>query len=406
MRKLPRRPWRPIVRYSCDQGASERCRLRIGINVTSLGGWKAGVGHYTQWLVEALLELPGEEEFVLYGSDKALSALSDTRGTFAVSRVLNSADSTVVRVLWEQTILPRVLSKRVDLFHQPDHVGFLIPPVLPWVMTIHDLSFLAYPETFNRGRRIYKKWMTYLTVRRATRIIADSENTRQDIISFLRIPSDKVTTVALGVHPTFFLPTAEGDIRRIREHYGLGQPYVLCVGTLEPRKNIARLARAFNRMKERHKNIPHILVIAGGVGWLSSETLAAIRDLEGRDWCRYVGGIPRADIAALYSAGELFVLVPLYEGFGLPILEAMACGTPVITSNRASLPEVVGDAGLQVDPNDVEGLAEAMRQVLENEELSAEMRRKGLERAKLFSWEETARQTLKVYREAYAQGRT
>jgi glycosyltransferase involved in cell wall biosynthesis len=279
----------------------------------------------------------------------------------------------------------------LDVFYSPD---FVLPPTrrsTHTLLTVHDLSFLRYPDAFVPSLRRYLERTVPRSVARADRVLADSEATRADLIAYYGALSEKVEVLHSGVDPRF-RPEQEPDEReQLRARYSVGdRPYVLSVGTLQPRKNYVRLIQAFATLPPAN-----LLCIAGGRGWLC-EDIFAEAERHG-DRVRILGFVDDADLPALYRNAALFALPSLYEGFGLPMLEAMACGTPVVCSNVSSLPEVAGDAALTVDPFDIDGLAEAMARTLEDADLQQRMIAKGLAQAARFTWTESARQLLGVF---------
>ncbi|GAG07760.1 unnamed protein product, partial [marine sediment metagenome] len=261
------------------------------------------------------------------------------------------------------------------------------------LLTVHDLSFLRYPGTFVPALRRYLERVVPRSIARADLVLADSAHTRFDIVSLLSVPPVKVQVLYSGVPPRFQPQPEPGEAERIRTHHSLGErSYVLSVGTLQPRKNHVRLMRAFSQLTNR----PSLqLLIAGGRGWLCQDILAEAG--KHTDRVRILGFVDEADLPALYRSAVLFVFPSLYEGFGLPVLEAMACGVPVVCSNASALPEVAGDAALLVDPLDTGGLAKAMARVLEDTDLRREMIARGLAQAARFTWEQAARQLLDVF---------
>jgi glycosyltransferase involved in cell wall biosynthesis len=302
-----------------------------------------------------------------------------------------------VRILWEQVVQPNaVRHARTDLMHEPAFVGPLASRC-PFVVTIHDLSFLLYPQGFRTLNRLYLKVLTRLSVSRARRIIAVSNSTKQDLVRLYGISPALVDTVHNGVDPSF-RPLPAADVAAFKLSRKLPEHLILFVGTLEPRKNVVHLVRSYARLPEPR---PPLLFV-GGKGWLYDEVFTCVEGLDLADQVRFVGYVPPQDLPWWYNAADLFVYPSLYEGFGLPLLEAMACGTPVIASTASSLPEVVGQAGLLVDPRDIDALATAMDQVLRNMDRRDEMRTAGLKQARGFSWQETARQTVGSYRQALA----
>jgi glycosyltransferase involved in cell wall biosynthesis len=258
------------------------------------------------------------------------------------------------------------------------------------LLTVHDLSFLHYPDHFVPKLVRYLSGVVPRSVARADRVLADSQATRDDLIEYMGVPPEKVQVLYSGVDGRF-RPTEEpGERERLKERYGLpgDRPYVLSVGTVQPRKNYVRLIRAFASLERTS----HELVIAGGHGWLYQEVLAEAE--ERKDRVRMLGFVDDADLPALYRGAALFAFPSLYEGFGLPVLEAMACGVPVVCSNTSSVPEVAGDAALLIDPHDEESLAQALERLLSDEGLREQMVKQGFERAGQFTWERAARQLL------------
>jgi glycosyltransferase involved in cell wall biosynthesis len=268
----------------------------------------------------------------------------------------------------------------------------------PFVVTVHDLSFLSYPQGFRVLNRSYLRVFTRLSVQRARRVIAVSESTKHDLVQNYGLSPGKVDVVHNGVG-SGFRPLPAAQVAAFRAKQGLPESFILFVGTLEPRKNVIRLIEAYACLPETK---PPLLLV-GGKGWLYDDLFARREALGLTNQVHFVGYVPAEDLPLWYNAAELFVYPSLYEGFGLPPLEAMASGTPVISSASSSLPEVVGTAGLLVDPTDVEALATTMQRVLSDKDLQAEMRNAGLEQARVFSWRRTALQTAGSFRRALQQ---
>jgi len=285
------------------------------------------------------------------------------------------------------------------LFHATEHL--LLPfRRLPTVLTVHDLIFDHLPQAHKWLNRRYLKLAMPLFTRRATHIIAVSEATRRDLIRLYGLPADKITVIYEAADPRFS-PRNALERQTVRATYGLPARYILYVGTIEPRKNLLRLLRAWEPLYGAGEAPP--LVIVGKRGWLSGDFFAAVERSPARDGVIITGYLLDDDLPAVFSAATLFVFPSLYEGFGLPPLEAMACGTPVLCSNRSSLPEVVGEAALTVDPANVEAIRHAMRRLLRDAALREALRRKGLEQAARFSWQQAAEETLRLYRRLLAR---
>ena len=351
----------------------------------------AGISWYIQNLLRHLPEADAEIRFTAFLGERRYSGPAGLYLRF--SRL--PTHHPMARIFWEQLIQPWALREAgVDLVHAMALVG----PVAsrrPLVVTIHDLSFLAFPQNFQRLKRLYLQVFTRLSVQRARRVIAISENTKRDVVQQYGISPAKVDMIHYGLDSIFRVQAPE-EVAGFRARQGLPPHFILFVGTLEPRKNIVRLVEAYARMP---KGRPP-LVLVGGKGWLYDEIYARVEALDLVDEVHFVGYVPATELPQWYNAADLFVYPSLYEGFGLPPLEAMACGTPVVTSGISSLPEVVGQAGLLVDPGDTDGLSAAMTRVTGDRNLQREMRTAGLAQAETFSWKKAARRTIDCYRHA------
>ena len=258
------------------------------------------------------------------------------------------------------------------------------------VVTIHDLAFEHFPELFPRQSRWLYRLGLRAAIKRADAIVTPSRHTAEDLVSRTKVEPDRIHVVPLAAA----LRTSDADPKEARDRLKVAAPYILFVGTLEPRKNLVPLVRAYRRIAGT--GLPHTLVLAGPMGWQPAALLREIA-LDGPGDVVLTGAIPPDDLDALYRGAAAFVYPSLYEGFGLPVLEAMARGVPTIASNVSSVPEVLGDAGIAVDPRSVPGLADALEGVLTNEDLAADLSSRGRERARRYTWDETARRTLQVY---------
>jgi glycosyltransferase involved in cell wall biosynthesis len=370
--------------------------LRIAIDAHSVGTGLGGNESYATNLIEALAEVDQTNLYTLYVTRKE-----------AVDRFTNRWPNFSVRPTLPHTPLIRIpLILSAELRRQPVdvlHVQFTAPPFSPCpvVVSIHDLSFEHFPETFKWRSRNQLKATVRRSARAAARVIALSEHAKRDIMATYAIPADHIKAIPLAASDRFSPVTDEHELKRVRQTYGIDGEYILTVGAIQPRKNLARLIAAYARLRRTKPevNLPK-LVLAGKCAWLFEETLRTIKEMQVTESVVLTGYVPENDLPALYSGALCFVYPSYFEGFGLPPLEAMKCGVPVITGDRTSLPEVVGDAGLLVDPFDVDALAAAISRLISDSSLRAELTAKGLERAKLFDWRETARQTLTVYHEA------
>ncbi|RME82297.1 MAG: glycosyltransferase family 1 protein [Caldilineae bacterium] len=302
------------------------------------------------------------------------------------------------RILWEQCALPfQARRHRLDLIHGLAYATPLLAPI-PAVVTVHDLSFIRFPASFPASNRLYLSRITALSCRRARRVIAVSEATALDLQRLLRIPAGKIDVVYNGVD-TRYHPLPDEEVAAYRRRAGWPEAFILTLGTLEPRKNHVMLLQAYAQYR-RMSDRPLPLLIGGGKGWYYDTIFAQVEALELTPFVHFLGFVPAETLPWLYNAATLFVYPSRYEGFGLPVAEAMACGLPVITSSVSSLPEVAGDAALLVDPDDPHTLAELMATVLDHPEEQMRLREAGLRRAQRFRWHTTAADTAAVYTRA------
>ena len=369
---------------------------RIGLNAHLLSFASsyrsAGVSRYIANLLTYLPQVDTQADYFAYLGDSRIACPGWSR---RIARL--NTGRPPVRILWEQVAQPWAARyDRLDLLHVPVYVGPWNSPC-PVVVTVHDLSFFLYPELFRRYNRLYLQALTRRTVARAVRVIADSASTRADILRLLGTPPEKVSVIPAGVGVEMRPIGAAEQMQALRRRYGLPEHIILYLGTLEPRKNLPLLLEAYAQL--RRTGCTHRLVLAGGKGWYYEDIEATVTRLGLREEVLFPGHVPDEELPLWYNAADLFVYPSLYEGFGLPPLEAMACGTPVITSNAASLPEVVGDAGLIVDAHSAPALAEAMAQLLGDPQRRRQLRQAGLARARLFSWRATASKTAALYHE-------
>ena len=368
--------------------------MHIAIDAHSVGTGLGGNESYAANLIEALAAIDSVNQYTVYV----------TRDQ-AVARFRNRWPNLRVRSTLPHTPLIRIpLTLSTELRRHPVdvlHVQFTSPPFAPCpvVVSIHDLSFEHLPQTFNRRSRAQLRFTVRRSAKSAARVLALSEHARQDIISTYKLAPDHVTAIPIAA-PTYFCPVEdEKELQRVRQTYGINRAYILSVGSIQPRKNLARLLSAYERLRQTRSpgSLPQ-LVLVGKRAWLFRETLKAIEGL-GKDVIA-TGYVPEADLPALYSGALCFVYPSFFEGFGLPPLEAMKCGTPVITGDRTSLPEVVGDAGVMVNHFDINAIASAIASIVDGPKLHARLKIKSLERARIFDWQQTARRTLEVYKQA------
>ena len=373
--------------------------MKLGIDCRLLGK-STGIGQFTAKLVTELgrEESPGLEIVLLLPPQHPRADLP-TSCTVAYA-------PTASRILWANLFAPIVMRKqRLDLYHALDNLS--LPILWPkgrtrYVLTIHDLIPVLFPEGVKARHRFYFRFAIRRLLRIANAIIVDSESTKRAILERFKVPEKKITVIYLGVDRSRFYPVDDPKtIKRIRDRYRIGgEPYILFVGNIEPRKNLGFLIQAYADLLNSGRLNPGIrLIIAGSKGPLSLEVLQLPSKLGVTHRVLFPGVIADEDLPGLYSGASLFAFPSLYEGFGFPVLEAMACGTPVITSNVSSLPEVAGDAAVLVNPTVAADLREAIFKVITDHNLRRELREKGFERVKRFSWEETAQKTWQVYKQ-------
>ena len=368
--------------------------MHIAIDAHSVGTGLAGNETYAANLVEALAEIDRENRYTVYVTrEEAARRFGGRWPHVGVRRTL--PHTPLVRI--PLTLSAELRRRPVDLLH----VQYTAPPLAPCpvVATVHDLSFEHIPETFKLRSRVQLRLTVRATARRAAHVIAPSEFTRRDLVETYGLDPARVTATPLAASPRFRPVEDPAELARVRRRYGIGGAYVLAVGSIQPRKNLARLVRAYSALRgaRGRSNLPQ-LVLVGKKGWLYGETLRAVEEAGAGGSVLMTGYVSEGDLPALYSGALCFAYPSYFEGFGLPPLEAMSCGAPVLTGNLTSLPEVVGDAGLTVDPFDTGALTEALARLIDDDALRADLRRRGLRRARGFDWRDTARMTLQIYR--------
>ena len=373
---------------------------RIGIDVTSALTQGGGIGRYTRELVRALITLQSDNHYTLF-SARAPRNLPvpdplpvgpniDFHPAFLEERWLYR--------IWYRLRLPfpvQIFTGGLELFHSPD---FVLPPVagdIPTLLTVHDLSFLHFPQTFPPRLVSYLNSVVPWSVSRASHILADSLSTKKDLQKQWSVPGEKITVLYSGVSNDYVPVTNTAVLKDVRRIYGLEDtPYILSVGTVQPRKNYQMLIRAFVSVAEQ---FPHNLVIAGGKGWLDDDMMAEAQRHGIAHRVKFLGFVADQHLPALYSDASLFAFPTLYEGFGLPVLEAMACGVPAIISNSSSLPEVGGEAAMMLSPDSPAAWSEGIRTVLADPQRASDMIDKGFIQAGRFTWHKAAQDLLAIY---------
>ncbi len=380
--------------------------FRIGIDISTLlnHGPDIGAGRYIINLVRNLLEIDNKNTYVLtgrYTSTEYLEIAYNLKKDFENNKIELKFYGTPQKKLdlWNRLKFPPIefLGFKADILHCPD---YLIPPTLNKniVLTIHDLAFVRFPQ-FNFDWFIKKYTIEVKrNAKRAKKIIADSQSTKNDIVNFFNINPSKVSVVHLAADAFFRKLPSKEKRKGVLKKYNIDKKYILSVGTIEPRKNFTTLIKAFNIAKKRNAGFGYKLVIAGRTGWKSEATYTEREASPYKDDILFIGKVSDEDLLQIYNQAELFVFPSVFEGFGLPVPEAMSCGLPVISSNCSSLKEIAGNAGILVTPNDYKEISKQISDILKNEKLKEELKKKSLIQAKKFTWTKTAEKTLDIYK--------
>lgn len=385
--------------------------MHIGINAQLLSFSEnyrnGGVSRYIRSLLTELAKQPGEHEYTVFVNGQEvieqLTALSPALAchpqiTF-VSATWSESQPTA-RIAWEQLTLPSLIRrKRIDVLHAPVNV---LPEMLPQscagVVTLHDLAFLRFPNVLTRSKRLYHRTFTIRSLRRASLIIAVSESTKQDAVELVGVPAERIQTVYTCINERFSNVSKE-ETQALRQKYGLAGGFLLYLGTLEPRKNIPTIIEAYARLRQTY-NRTEKLAIVGGKGWLYDTIFAKVRTLGLESEVIFPGFVPDEEQATWYAAASAFVYPSLYEGFGLPVAEALACGTPTVTSTVSSLPEAGAGVALTVEPLDVPAMADACYLAVTDAALREKCKAMAPTIAERFSGQSMVRHTLLAYEQA------
>jgi glycosyltransferase involved in cell wall biosynthesis len=369
--------------------------MTIYFDISAAVHRRAGLGRYAESLGRALLPLLGENLAFFYNREAGVEPLTGLEGVPAATVNLGYKPWRMLVWLGQVGRLGfNRLVPGIELFHATEH---LLLPLhgAPTVLTVHDLIFRRYPAHHKRLNRWYLNATMPLFCRRAGHIIAVSERSKRDVIEAYSISPEKITVIYEAADPRF-CPQSVETVTAARAHYGLPDRYLLFVGTIEPRKNLGRVLTAFERLHA--EGLTDALVIVGKRGWLYGDFFARLEQSSAKQAVIFPGFVPDADLPAVYAGAQALAFPSEFEGFGLPVLEAMACGTPVVCSNTSSLPEVAGDAAFLVDPLDVGALTDGLAHVLQDETLREQMRDRGIAQSAQFSWTRAAEETLTVYR--------
>ena len=374
--------------------------MRIAIDATILRNQNTGTGFYIINLITGLLNADADNEYIIFGDKKIIDKLVPVnKKNFRVENV--KFKSRIFRVFWQLFVLSSKLRKmQINVLHSTNYITPLFKFKLRVIVTVNDLTFFLFPEKFTVTKRLFFKFMVPIFVKRADEIIAASENTKKDILKFFKIPVEKIA-VTFESYPAYYNSNiSKEDSAIVLDKYGIIKNYFLFVGMIEPRKNILSILKAFIELDEE---LDEDLIIVGKKGWYYREIeqfMDNIKDKKLKNKIIFTGFVSELELVSLYQNATIFLYPSFYEGFGIPPLEAMVCGVPVITSNTSSLPEVVGDAAIQINPYNYLELKEAIKFLKENPHKRSEMSVKGKEQAKKFSLDEFTRNTINIYKKA------
>jgi len=346
--------------------------MKIGIESHAIGSRVGGNETYARGLLSGMAQIGWAKNCRVYLTKTGLAETGTQLKEQGFETAIVSAGA-VARLLWS---LPReVLKKPVDILHAQYHLPAFSSA--QGIITVHDVSFMRYPEFFTRREYLKMRALLPISLKRANKIITISEYSKKEIMNFFGVTPEKIKVIYCGGGEEFCPADYVPEVDAVKKKYHLPEKFILCVSNLQPRKNLPRLIKAYVNLRKNQPEVKHKLVIVGEKAWLYSDIFASLKESGLPDEIILIGYIPTRNLPSLYSAADLFVYPSILEGFGLPALEAMACGCPVITSNTSSLPEVVGDAGIMVDPYNIERLAKAMSEVLNNEALRKIDRKNG-----------------------------
>ncbi|MBI5816512.1 MAG: glycosyltransferase family 4 protein [Nitrospinae bacterium] len=371
--------------------------MNIAIDIRTINKPRSGVGYYVTNLIQNLQEIDKNNHYCLISNNGEYENTFRSQSNFESHKTWVSNENHLIGDIWENVSLPLLLRKKgVNVFHGPAFMIPLLKGHVGTVVTIHDIVSFRMPHTIPTKYALYMQLLIRTVTKRAEMVITVSEFNKRELVELLNVPEKKIKVVHHGVSPQFKPAVSGIDKGALKSRFGINNRYMLFVSNLEPRKNLVRLMQAYDKVRET-LNGEYQLVICGKKGWLYKDILKTYEQLKGEGNIIITNYVNEADLLTLYQNADMFVFPTLYEGFGLPVLEAMACGAPVITSNVSSLPEIAGDAAELIDPLSVEAISGAMLKLAGSADLRRSMRENGLRQAAKFSWKETARRTLEVY---------
>jgi glycosyltransferase involved in cell wall biosynthesis len=380
--------------------------MHIGINAQLLSFSQnyrnGGVSRYIRYLLNELAKQPGKHEYTVFvNGQEIVEKLSVQHSHITYVPATWSESQPAARVAWEQLTLPSLIrQKHIDVLHSPVNVlPVLLPRCCAGVVTLHDLAFLRFPNAFTRSKRFYHQMFTVRSIRQASMVIAVSESTKKDAVDLIGVPSERVKTVYPCIDARFSSAYKDEELQIFREKHGLADGYLLYLGTLEPRKNITTLIEAYAQLRKTYA-IHEKLVLAGGKGWLYDAIFARVEQLGLSSEVLFAGFVADSELALWYCAASAFVFPSLYEGFGIPVAEALACGVPVITSNVSSLPEAGAGIALCIDPQSVEALVAAIHTALTDQTFRQKCSTMAPVVTQRFAAQRMVEQTIQVYEQA------
>ena len=370
--------------------------MKIGINARYLQNIHTGIANYLLNLILNLRMIDKKNEYILFlGSNKLIpKAILDKKFDYDIPKI--HASNQVLKILWAHLYLPFAIKKlKLDIFHESAFVAPIFKNCKT-ITTIYDLAFLYFPHCYTFRNRLYFKSLLSKSIKQSDSIITISESSKKDIIDNFQVSPDKIDVIYPGVDETFHTLENKDLMEEVKKIYKIKKNFILTVSSITPRKNLSRLIKSFKLLKDE-KKINWQLVIVGGKGWLYEDVFKEVSRYKLQEDIIFCGYVPQKHLLCLYNAASLFVYPSLYEGFGLPVLEAMACACPVVASNTSSMPEACADAALLVNPNNIEEFSSAINAIKDNSTLRQILIKKGLEQAKRFSWRRTAEKTLNAY---------
>lgn len=368
--------------------------MKIGINAITINNQKTGIGTYTYQVLKNLLLIDHKNEYTVFvpcGLSFEFHA-----DNLKIEYIKSNINNPYYQLFWENISLPNLLNKKkIDILFSPSFTLPILPYLSKSIITVHDLSFLLFPKTKSYLFRNYMKYILPNSIKKANFIICDSASTYNDLLKYYYVSSKKINIIHLGCNGLFFKKVDDNHITEFKRKYNCNKNYLLYVGSDDPRKNIPRIMQAFKLFKKEDKQEYQLILVGKGKRYVELLKLAKALDLENE--IKFIDYLNEKELHLAYLGAKLLIYTSIYEGFGLPILEAMTCGVPVLTSNRSSMAEIAGDGAYKVDPYNTENIYTGIKLILEDGDLRKELIQNGFQRSGNFSWRTTAQKTLKVF---------